>query len=55
MAKTVQQARGPSRSDADGDVDSLKADLATLRAELAEVMQTIKCLGETAVATAKRQ
>ena len=39
----------------DGDLESLKADLATLRTELAAVVKAIQGLGATAVATAKRQ
>ena len=55
MANTGQQTRGPRGGEGDGDLDSLKADLAALRGDLAGVVQAIKGLGETAVATAKRQ
>lgn len=55
MANAGQQARAAREADADHDVDSLKSDLAALRAELAGVMQAVKALGENAVATARRQ
>ena len=55
MANTGPQTRIPRGGEADGELDSLKADLAALRGDLAGVVQAIKGLGETAVATAKRQ
>lgn len=55
MANAGQQPRAPSTNETGPDLDSLQADLAALRAELATVMQAVKGLGETAVATAKRQ
>lgn len=55
MASTGQQGKAPRAGDAGEDLDALKADLAALRSQVADVVQAIKGLGETAVATAKRQ
>ena len=55
MANVGQQAKPTRGGEADGDLEALKADLATLRGELASVVQAIKGLGETAITTAKRQ
>ena len=39
----------------EGDLDTLKADLAAVRTEISGVVQAIRGLGETAVTTANRQ
>lgn len=55
MAEKAQSAAGQKDRDPVGDVDTLKADIEALRAELAMVVTAIKDLGANAVATAKRQ
>lgn len=55
MASTGQQARAGRGAQGDDDIDSLKGDLAALRAELASVVAAVQSLGETAVSAAKRQ
>ena len=55
MADKPEETRQRQHGANDGDLESLKADLATLRTELAAVVKAIQGLGATAVATAKRQ
>lgn len=55
MATTGQQGRTARGAEAEPDMDSLRSDLAALRAELAGVVAAVKSLGDSAVATAKRQ
>ena len=55
MANSGQQARASRGGESEDEFDSLKADVAALRSEIANVVQSIKGLGETAIATAKRQ
>ena len=55
MADNTQTARGGTATAPDADMDTLKADLAALRAELDSVVKAIKDLGSNAVAAAKRQ
>ena len=55
MVEKAQSAAGQKDRDPAADVDSLKADIEALRAELAMVVTAIKDLGANAVATAKRQ
>lgn len=48
-------AGGRAKAAADTDLNELRADLATLREEMAAVVAAVKQLGDTAVRTAKRQ
>ena len=55
MAEKAQPPSGQRDRAPEVDVDTVKADIEALRAELATVVQAIKDLGSNAVATAKRQ
>ena len=55
MADKAEEARPRRTGAGESDLDSLKADLGELRAELAAVVKAVQNLGSTAVATAKRQ
>ena len=55
MPEKAEVPREPRGVDAGGEINSLKADIDALRAELVTVVQAIKGVGTSAVATAKRQ